>query len=137
MNIHCMSRCRSTMHGLLCIYQAPLSEEQSSSACMHIHTLHTMQMHEVHQESRDIFAISLATRTEPKSRDCSGETGTVGMYVPVNVKCLCTVNVGSSTTYTTTWYMYRHCTPWPMHHTFIQEHASYYVFHEVTKKPKN
>ena len=33
---------------------------------MHTRTLQTMQIHEVHQESRDIFAISLATGTEPQ-----------------------------------------------------------------------
>ena len=36
-----------------------------------IHALHTMQMHEVHQESRDIFAISLATGTEPQIPELS------------------------------------------------------------------
>ena len=55
-NINCMSRCRSTsstsihgQHGLL-------------HECM----LHTMQMHQVHQESRDFFPSSLATGTEPQ-----------------------------------------------------------------------
>ena len=58
-NINCMSRCRSTsstsIHG--------------QHSLLHECTLHTMQMHEVHQESRDFFPTSLATGTDPKSRD--------------------------------------------------------------------
>ena len=41
----------------------------------------TMEMHEVHPESRDIFDISLATGTEAQIPDCPGETEAVGMYV--------------------------------------------------------
>ena len=49
---------------------------------LHANATQTMQMREVHQmkDSWDIYLATLATGT------VSGETGTVGMYVKVNLK---------------------------------------------------
>ena len=70
-----------TLHGLshaqpvvTCSTSSAVRSKFSMSAC----TLHTMQMHEVHQDSRDISPTSLATGTEPQ---IPGLSGTVGKYV--------------------------------------------------------
>ena len=88
----------------------------TSAACMHIHAIHTMQMHGT------FSPFPLLPGQNPKSREYPAETGTVGMYAIILCSdvCICM--------YAYTWYAASYGHPPRYRGTRMREGCGYSLY---------